>query len=78
MLPSTVRTGTVCGDDGLVSESTNRPPAGQARPTARPSVSDVFGDVLPDVTSDERTPEQGEPSMDTWYRDNRPPHHDRG
>jgi hypothetical protein len=38
----------------------------------------VFGDVLPDLTGDERTPEPGDPAEDTWYQDNRPPHHDRG
>jgi len=41
-------------------------------------VAEVFGDVLPDVTSDERTAEPGELSVDDWYQDNRPPHHDRG
>ncbi|HEX3588887.1 MAG TPA: hypothetical protein VHV74_04580 [Pseudonocardiaceae bacterium] len=51
-------------------------PAGPSR-RKRPSIEDVFGDVLPEVTSDERTPESGKPDSDTWYEDNRPPHHDR-
>ncbi|HVV20174.1 MAG TPA: hypothetical protein VHF06_12110 [Pseudonocardiaceae bacterium] len=47
-------------------------------PRRRPSVADVFGDVLPDVTSDERSPDRTDRDDDTWYEDNRPPHHDRG
>jgi hypothetical protein len=66
----------------MVSESAE--PAPQRRrtdPPVRPRVpiGDVFGDVLPDVTNDERAPEpDGESGADAWYRDNRPPHHDRG
>jgi hypothetical protein len=30
------------------------------------------------VTRDERVPESAELSADSWYQDNRPPHHDRG
>jgi hypothetical protein len=48
------------------------------RRRARPSLEEVFGDVLPDQTSDERAPDPGGPGADTWYQDNRPPHHDRG
>jgi len=70
-------------DDGVVSESREpgdqgsppRPPAGR-RP--KPPTTDVFGDVLPDVTSDERMPESRSDLTDSWYEDNRPPHHDRG
>jgi hypothetical protein len=40
-------------------------------------VADVFGDVLPDVTGDERAPESGGERPDSWYEENRPPHHDR-
>jgi hypothetical protein len=47
-------------------------------PRRRPPVADVFGDVLPDVTSDERDPERTGSGDDTWFEDNRPPHHDRG
>ncbi|HEX4705246.1 MAG TPA: hypothetical protein VH352_24170 [Pseudonocardiaceae bacterium] len=62
-----------------MSEPTDPTPAvprpGPRRP---PSIAEVFGDVLPDLTSDERTPEASDPAADTWYQDNRPPHHDRG
>jgi hypothetical protein len=43
----------------------------------RPSIEDIFGEVLPDATQDERTPEPDAGREDTWYQDNRPPHHDR-
>ena len=63
------------------------PPDQQPKPPAadpatrqarkRPSLADVFGDVLPDLTSDERAQEPGSGTADTWYQDNRPPHHDQ-
>lgn len=37
----------------------------------------IFGDVLPDTTSDERDPASPRRDEDAWYRENRPPHHDR-
>ncbi|GAB2956229.1 hypothetical protein LWP59_34830 [Amycolatopsis acidiphila] len=37
----------------------------------------IFGDVLPETTSDERDPESSSRDRDAWYRENRPPHHDR-
>ncbi|TNC23693.1 hypothetical protein [Amycolatopsis alkalitolerans] len=37
----------------------------------------VFGDLLPDTTSDEREPESPSGDREAWYRENRPPHHDR-
>ncbi|MFC3451349.1 hypothetical protein [Amycolatopsis speibonae] len=40
-------------------------------------VDEIFGDVLPDTTSDEREPGQRAPDSDSWYLENRPPHHDR-
>jgi hypothetical protein len=51
------------------------------KPAARPQshrrlVSDPFGDVLPDTTGDERDPESAGGDDETWYRENRPPHHD--
>jgi hypothetical protein len=49
-------------------------PTARERPRRR-LVSDPFGDVLPDTTGDERDPESGGRD-DTWYRENRPPHHD--
>ncbi|MEC3978707.1 hypothetical protein [Amycolatopsis sp. H20-H5] len=46
------------------------------RPSRR-RVDEVFGDVLPETTSDEREPEPRTPDSDSWYLENRPPHHDR-
>ncbi|HVW42962.1 MAG TPA: hypothetical protein VHC18_16600 [Amycolatopsis sp.] len=37
----------------------------------------VFGEVLPDTTSDERDLENRDHDRESWYRENRPPHHDR-
>lgn len=40
-------------------------------------LADVFGDVLPETTSDERAADTGhETDSDSWYRENRPPHHE--
>jgi hypothetical protein len=65
------------GDTGGVTES--RPP--EARPGRAPRrrerIDDVFGEVLPETTSDERTRESTGGSLDSWYLENRPPHHDR-
>ncbi|QRP46949.1 hypothetical protein [Amycolatopsis sp. FDAARGOS 1241] len=47
--------------------------AEQARRRRR--VDEVFGDVLPETTSDERGLTGDTP--DSWYLENRPPHHDR-
>lgn len=47
------------------------------RPRRRPNLDDIFGDVLPATTSDEREPEQPGGDRDSWYEQNRPPHHDR-
>jgi hypothetical protein len=61
-------------------EQRSEPPAeqpGHRQARKRPSLADVFGDVLPDLTSDERAQEPGTASADTWYQDNRPPHHDQ-
>jgi hypothetical protein len=67
-------------DDGRVTDPAE-PKPGQPRSQSprrpRPSLEEVFGDVLPDQTADERAPESGRPNADTWYEDNRPPHHDR-
>ncbi|WP_020670234.1 hypothetical protein [Amycolatopsis nigrescens] len=41
----------------------------------RRQVDAVFGDVLPDTTSDERDPEAARENTDSWYLENRPPHH---
>lgn len=48
----------------------------EPRPRRR-DLDDIFGDVLPATTSDERDPERPESDRDTWYEQNRPPHHDR-
>lgn len=37
----------------------------------------VFGEVLPDVTRDERDSAEERERGEGWYRENRPPHHDR-
>ncbi|HEY8373681.1 MAG TPA: hypothetical protein VIL00_13125 [Pseudonocardiaceae bacterium] len=51
------------------------------KPLRRASTADrlrrVFGEVLPETTTDEREPERPEWDRDAWYRENRPPHHDR-
>ncbi|WP_158889239.1 hypothetical protein [Amycolatopsis anabasis] len=49
------------------------------RKVDRRTLDAVFGDVLPETTSDERDPEstRGGDRRDSWYLDNRPPHHDR-
>ncbi len=45
----------------------------------RGRIDDVFGEVLPRTSADERDPgsDRARESPDDWYRDNRPPHHDR-
>ncbi|MEU4666696.1 hypothetical protein AB0F91_01705 [Amycolatopsis sp. NPDC023774] len=47
-----------------------RDPAAERR-----RVDEIFGDVLPETTSDERGLSGDTP--DSWYLENRPPHHDR-
>jgi hypothetical protein len=49
----------------------------QPRRSRRRDLDDIFGDVLPATTSDERDPERPESERDSWYEQNRPPHHDR-
>ncbi len=48
----------------------------RARPTRR-QLDEIFGDVLPTVTRDELDDERDRAGgdRDSWYRDNRPPHH---
>jgi hypothetical protein len=66
-------------DDGQVTEpADSETPRSEPPSRRRPSLADVFGDVLPDVTADERVPESADRNAETWYEDNRPPHHDRG
>ncbi|HWD06864.1 MAG TPA: hypothetical protein VG674_30925 [Amycolatopsis sp.] len=49
--------------------------AARAAEARRRRVDEVFGDVLPETTSDERGLTGDTP--DSWYLENRPPHHDR-
>ncbi len=46
-----------------------------AEAARRRRLAEVFGDVLPDTTADERDPDQNNTDRDSWYRENRPPHH---
>ena len=46
-----------------------------AEAARRRRLAEVFGEVLPDTTSDERGPDQGDADRESWYRENRPPHH---
>ncbi|EIF00500.1 hypothetical protein [Saccharomonospora glauca] len=43
----------------------------------RKTLDAVFGDVLPTTTRDERDTYSSTGLPDDWYRENRPPHHDR-
>ncbi|RSM81384.1 hypothetical protein DL991_07535 [Amycolatopsis sp. WAC 01375] len=54
-----------------------RPAATASRAEKQRRVDEIFGDVLPDTTSDEREPGQRPPDSDSWFLENRPPHHDR-
>jgi len=46
-----------------------------AEAARRRRLAEVFGDVLPDTTTDERSADQGADDRESWYRENRPPHH---
>jgi len=59
--------------DVMPGEDKDKRPAA----AAKRRVDEIFGDVLPDTTSDEREPGQRTPDSDSWYLENRPPHHDR-
>lgn len=67
----------------MATEDENRGKSGdeRRRSRGRRRIDEVFGDVLPDTTSDERGTGQEHGTSgahsDEWYRDNRPPHHDR-
>ncbi|MDP9644023.1 hypothetical protein J2S53_003968 [Actinopolyspora lacussalsi] len=39
------------------------------------SIDEIFGDVLPETTADERDGSENGGS-NSWYIENRPPHHD--
>ncbi|QWF81896.1 hypothetical protein [Amycolatopsis sp. CA-230715] len=58
----------------------DRPDEPAARRSPRPdrrALDKIFGEVLPDTTSDERDPDPRPGRDDSWYHENRPPHHDR-
>ncbi|WP_165943731.1 hypothetical protein [Saccharopolyspora karakumensis] len=50
----------------------------QAKPERekRRRLAEVFGDVLPETTSDDRPEPTSANTRESWYRENRPPHHD--
>jgi hypothetical protein len=56
-------------DDGWVTEP-------REEPTPARRLDEVFGDVLPETTSDERDPDRRSRDGDSWYEENRPPHHE--
>jgi hypothetical protein len=39
-------------------------------------LDEVFGEVLPETTADERDPDAPERDRESWYRENKPPHHE--
>jgi hypothetical protein len=39
-------------------------------------LAEIFGDVLPESTSDDRDAQTAHRGDDSWYTENRPPHHD--
>jgi hypothetical protein len=45
-----------------------------AEAARRRRLAEVFGEVLPETTTDERSTDQGA-DRESWYRENRPPHH---
>jgi hypothetical protein len=49
--------------------------AARAEAARRARLAAVFGDVLPETTGDERGPGSSGGRDESWYRDNRPPHH---
>jgi len=55
-----------------MSGNTEGDAADEARRRRR--LAEVFGEVLPDTTADERGTE-GPEDRESWYRENRPPHH---
>jgi hypothetical protein len=62
-------------DDGRVTEPREHPRRPRSLDPKR--LGEVFGDVLPETTSDERDPERRrESGSDSWYEENRPPHHE--
>lgn len=74
------RTGWACEDGGMSEQQPRRPSRRRDAPERGASASrldEVFGDVLPATTSDEREHPTARDAADgdTWYLENRPPHH---
>ncbi|KZB87786.1 hypothetical protein [Amycolatopsis regifaucium] len=61
----------------MPGEDEDKRPSAASSARKRRRVDEIFGDVLPDTTSDEREPGRRSPDSDSWYLENRPPHHDR-
>ncbi|SFT47363.1 hypothetical protein SAMN04487904_102344 [Actinopolyspora lacussalsi subsp. righensis] len=62
-------------DNGVVNQQeyqAGRQPASRRRSR---SIDEIFGDVLPETTADERDGSENGGS-NSWYIENRPPHHD--
>jgi hypothetical protein len=50
--------------------------AAAAEAARRRRLAEVFGEVLPETTADERGgADEGAADRESWYRENRPPHH---
>jgi hypothetical protein len=64
---------TASWDTGVMPGEQRKPQTSEQRRR----VDEIFGDVLPETTSDERDVERRTGLPDEWYRENRPPHHDR-
>ncbi|MDX3658499.1 hypothetical protein PV646_14420 [Streptomyces sp. ID05-26A] len=59
-----------------MTKSDSPKPADDDAVARRRRLAEVFGDVLPETTSDERGGPGGSPEdRESWYRENRPPHH---
>lgn len=59
------------------SEPENEAADGKRVAARRRRMAEIFGDVLPQTTGDERDPGGTvQQDRETWYRQNRPPHHE--
>lgn len=61
------------GDSNMMAEGTHKTPLSQQ---TRRHIDDVFGDVLANTPAEEREPTTAWRTSDTWYLENRPPHHE--
>jgi hypothetical protein len=62
-------------DDGRVTQPREDPRPDPKRLDPK-RLEKVFGDVLPETTADERDPDRRRDTSDSWYEENRPPHHE--